>query len=101
MDDILTKTDLLKARDPEAIGNVMNALLLTGAVISLYGNSRPISGAEHHMSHYWEVLGEQRGQQFAMHGEQVAVGTVMALSVAERLAGLTPDFDKARAAAKQ
>ena len=101
VDDILTKTDLLKARDPEAIGNVMNALLLTGAVISLYGNSRPISGAEHHMSHYWEVLGEQRGQQFAMHGEQVAVGTVMALSAAERLAGLAPDFDKARAAAKQ
>ena len=100
VEDILTKTDLLKARDPEAIGNVMNALLLTGATISLYGNSRPISGAEHHMSHYWEVLGEQRGQQFAMHGEQVAVGTVMALSAAEKLSELTPDFEKARAAAK-
>ena len=100
VDDILSKTDLLKARDPEAIGNVMNALLLTGATISLYGNSRPISGAEHHMSHYWEVLGEQRGQQFAMHGEQVAVGTVMALSVAEIISSITPDFEKARAAAK-
>ena len=100
VDDILSKTDLLKARDPEAIGNVMNALLLTGATISLYGNSRPISGAEHHMSHYWEVLGEQRGQQYAMHGEQVAVGTVMALSAAEKLSELTPDFIKARAAAK-
>ena len=100
VDDILSKTDLLKARDPEAIGNVMNALLLTGATISLYGNSRPISGAEHHMSHYWEVLGEQRGQQFAMHGEQVAVGTVMALSAAEELSKMTPDFEKARAAAK-
>ena len=99
VDDILSKTDLLKARDPEAIGNVMNALLLTGATISLYGNSRPISGAEHHMSHYWEVLGEQRGQQFAMHGEQVAVGTVMALSAAEKLSSIMPDFEKARAAA--
>lgn len=100
VDDILSKTDLLKARDPEAIGNVMNALLLTGATISLYGNSRPISGAEHHMSHYWEVLGEQRGQQFAMHGEQVAVGTVMALSAAEKLSSMTPDFEKARVAAR-
>ena len=100
VDDILSKTDLLKARDPEAIGNVMNALLLTGATISLYGNSRPISGAEHHMSHYWEVLGEQRGQQFAMHGEQVAVGTVMALSAAEELSKMIPDFEKARAAAR-
>ena len=99
VDEILSKTDRLKARDPEAIGDVMNALLLTGATISLYGNSRPISGAEHHMSHYWEVLGEQRGQQFAMHGEQVAVGTVMALSAAEKLSQMTPDFEKARAAA--
>ena len=100
VDEILSKTDRLKARDPEAIGDVMNALLLTGATISLYGNSRPISGAEHHMSHYWEVLGEQRGQQFAMHGEQVAVGTVMALSAAEKLSQMTPDFEKARAAAR-
>ena len=101
VDDILKKTDKIKARDPEAIGDVMNALLLTGATISLYGNSRPISGGEHHMSHYWEVLGEQRGKQSAMHGEQVAVGTVMALSVVEELSRLQPDFEKAREAAKQ
>ena len=99
VENILKKTDALKARDPEAIGDVMNALLLTGASISLYGSSRPISGAEHHMSHYWEVLGEQRGQPYAMHGEQVAVGTVMALSVAEALGALQPDFAKARDAA--
>ena len=101
VNEILMKTDALKARDPEAIGDVMNALLLTGASISLYGSSRAISGAEHHMSHYWEVLGEQRGRPYAMHGEQVAVGTVMALSVVEALAVLTPDFAKARAAAGQ
>ena len=101
VDNILKKTDKIKARDPEAIGDVMNALLLTGATISLYGNSRPISGGEHHMSHYWEVLGEQRGKQYAMHGEQVAVGTVMALSVVEELSRLQPDFEKAREAAKQ
>ena len=100
VEDILKKAEAIKARDPEAIGDVMNALLLTGATISLYGNSRPISGAEHHMSHYWEVLGEQRGKPFAMHGEQVAVGTVMALSVVEELARLQPDFQKAREAAR-
>ena len=101
VDDILGKADAIKARDPEAIGDVMNALLLTGASISLYGSSRPISGAEHHMSHYWEVLGEQRGKQFAMHGEQVAVGTVMSLSVVEKLSHLQPNFQKAREVAKQ
>ena len=94
--DIMGKTERLKNRDPEAVGDVMNALLLTGAVISLYGNSRPISGAEHHMSHYWEVIGDQQGKPFAMHGEQVAVGTVLALMREKKLSELNVDFDHAR-----
>lgn len=99
VDGILSKTDRIQARDPQALGDIMNALLLTGATISLYGSSRPISGAEHHMSHYWEVLGEQRGRPFAMHGEQVAVGTVLALMLAKELLTADIDFDAARAAA--
>ena len=98
--DILSKTGSLKKRDPETIGDVLNALLLAGATISLYGSSRPISGAEHHFSHYLEVVGDQRGKPYAMHGEQVAVGTVIALSVAEALAGEQIDFEAARSAAR-
>lgn len=98
--DILGKTESLKTRDPETIGDVLNALLLTGATISLYGSSRPISGAEHHFSHYLEVIGDQQGKPYAMHGEQVAVGTVIALSVAEALAAEEIDFEAARAAAR-
>lgn len=98
--DILGKTESLKNRDPETIGDVLNALLLAGATISLYGSSRPISGAEHHFSHYLEVIGDQRGKPYAMHGEQVAVGTVIALSVAEALAAEEIDFEAARAAAR-
>lgn len=100
VNDILDKTESLKNRDPETIGDVLNALLLAGATISLYGSSRPISGAEHHFSHYLEVIGDQRGKPYAMHGEQVAVGTVIALSVAEALAAEEIDFEAARAAAR-
>ena len=101
VNDILSKSEKLKERDPEAIGDVMNALLLTGAAISLYGSSRPISGAEHHMSHYWEVLGEQTGKPYAMHGEQAAVGTVLALRMVELVRRQRVDFEKARDVAKQ
>lgn len=100
VDDIISKAGKLKERDPEAIGDVMSGLLLTGASISLYGSSRPISGAEHHMSHYWEVLGDQRGKPYAMHGEQVAVGTVLALMLIEELRNAEPDFARARKAAE-
>ena len=93
--------DRIRDKDPEAIGGILNALLLTGATVSLYGTSRAISGAEHHMSHYWEVLGDERGKPFAMHGEQVAVATVLALSVVEKLKDRAIDFDRARAAARR
>ena len=99
--DILPKTDAIKARDSQALGDLMNALLLTGASITLYGNSRPISGAEHHMSHLWEAIGDQRGKAFAMHGEQVAVGTVLSLRFAEILSNMQIDFDKARQTASR
>ena len=94
--DMLEKTGKLKDRDPQTIEDLLNALLFTGATISLYGSTRPISGAEHHMSHYWEALGEQRGKPFAMHGEQAAVGTVLALRMVELVRSQTVDFDRAR-----
>ena len=93
--------DRIRDKDPETIGGILNALLLTGATVSLYGTSRAISGAEHHMSHYWEVLGDERGKPFAMHGEQVAVATVLALSVVEKLEDRAIDFNRARAAARR
>ncbi len=98
---ILKQTTRIKNHAPEAIGEVMNALLFSGATVSLYGTSRAISGAEHHMSHYWETLGEQRGKPFAMHGEQVAVATVLALSAAKELAARKPDFSLAREKARK
>lgn len=100
VEKIMAMTDRVRERDPEALGEVFNALLLTGAVISLYGNSRPISGSEHHMSHYWEALGDQQGKAYAMHGEQVAVGTVLSLMMSEALYRRAVDFDAARAKAK-
>lgn len=101
VDGVLGMTDRIADHDPEAIGDIMNALLLTGSCISLYGTSRPVSGAEHHMSHYWEVLGEQQGRQYAMHGEQVSVGTYLALRICEELRSIEPDFALARKKAEE
>ena len=101
VEKVLEQTPRIKERDPEVLGKVMEGLVLSGTAISLYGSSRPASGAEHHMSHYWEVVHEQRGTTPAMHGEQVAVGTVLTLMLAEELLRLERvDFDAARAAAR-
>ena len=100
VDDVLSKASLIKLKDPEALGNIMEGLVLSGTAISLYGTSRPASGAEHHMSHFWETIMDQRHDRSSMHGEQVAVGTVLVLMLAEELRRLTPDFSAARKAAE-
>lgn len=101
VEKVISDHELIEHRDPQALGRIMNGLVLSGTAISLYGNSRPASGAEHHMSHYWEILGEQRGKPYAMHGEQVAVGTVLALMVNEELCKMEIDFQTAREHAKK
>ena len=101
VNDMLGKSEQIREKDPETFGEIMRGLVLSGAAISLYGNSRPASGAEHHMSHFWETIGDQQGKQYAMHGEQVAVGTVLMLMAAEELLKLDVDFDAAVDKAKQ
>lgn len=98
--EILGKSEQVRDKNPETFGEVMRGLVLSGVAISLYGNSRPASGAEHHMSHFWETLGDLKGKQFAMHGEQVAVGTVLMLMLAKELSEFDVDFNAARAKAK-
>lgn len=67
----------LKKDEVYAHESLMYALLLSGLAMQMIGNSRPASGAEHHMSHLWEmhVINEPLE---ALHGEKVGVGLVLA-----------------------
>ncbi len=90
----------IRERDPKVLGRIMEGLVLTGVAMSLYGNSRPASGCEHHMSHYWEMIFEQQERRPRPHGTQVGVGTILVLKLTEALRRTTVDFDAARAAAR-
>ena len=98
--NVLANADKAKERDPETLGKIMEGLVLAGVAMSLYGNSRPASGCEHHMSHYWEMMFEQAGKRPVPHGTQVGVGTVLILKLVEQLLQTDVDFNAARAAAK-
>jgi len=67
----------LKTRDEDAIKNVMEALTLAGMTMGMYQNTRPASGAEHHIVHYWDVDCIKRGVEHPLHGNSVGVGTVI------------------------
>ena len=97
--NVLAGASKAKERDPETLGNIMEGLVLAGVAMSLYGNSRPASGCEHHMSHYWEMIFEQESKKPVPHGTQVGVGTVLVLKLVEKLRQSNVDFDAARTAA--
>lgn len=77
----------LDPNDKEYTESVMKALVISGEVIQLFGNSRPASGSEHHLSHLWEMncINEQTE---ALHGEKVGVATLLVL---EKYKSLTDD----------
>ena len=98
---VLSSAEGARDRNPETLGAIMEGLVLTGVAMSLYGNSRPASGCEHHMSHYWEMMFEQAGKRPAPHGIQVGVGTVLILKLVEALRTYEVDFAAARVFAQQ
>jgi len=87
------------AKSDKAIRELMNALVLSGIAMSFAGNSRPASGSEHHLSHYWEMTYLFEGKKAVLHGTKVGIGTIAVIRAYELLMSRTIDFDKARAAA--
>lgn len=72
-------------REKEAIAAIMEGLVLSGIAMSYIGNSRPASGSEHHMSHYWEMMFLLAQEPDPLHGTKVGIGTVMAIRLYEML----------------
>lgn len=68
----------LQNADTEAYERLMYGLLLSGLAMQMVGNSRPASGAEHHLSHLWEMEAVNAHLD-ALHGEKVSVGLMLLL----------------------
>lgn len=76
---------LAEKRDLKSIEELMEGLVLSGIAMSYIGNSRPASGSEHHLGHFWEMFFLQHGEHGAYHGTKVGVGTVLCLKMYEWL----------------
>jgi len=64
---------LRRGCEAEAIGEHALTILKSSIAMLLFGSSRPNSGSEHLISHYLDTYYKTR----AMHGEQVAIGTIL------------------------
>ena len=73
--------------EESAFEHLMYGLLLSGLAMQMMGNSRPASGAEHHISHMIEMAPDaMNAPSDALHGEKVGVGTLLALREYRRIA---------------
>lgn len=73
------------ARDEAAIGRLFEGLVEVGVAMSFAGNSRPASGSEHHLAHFYEIVGLQRDFPYLGHGVDVAYGTYLTCALRDRV----------------
>ena len=82
----------LLVRDGESVRVLMEALIVVGIMMRFAGSSRPASGSEHHLSHFFEIVGIVKGEPYFPHGIDVAYSTVITARIREALARSTfPD----------
>jgi len=83
---------LLQKRDLQAVQTLMEALIGIGIAMAYVGNSRPGSGSEHHLSHFFEITGIVHDEPYLVHGTDVAYSAVYTQRLRERLLRLsTPE----------
>lgn len=87
-DRLMSMADLVTVPNEEAAGAVFESLLMTGIAMSFTLTSRPGSGTEHIMAHYWECMELLEGKMPNYHGEDVGVATLLILDFYNKLAAM-------------
>ena len=75
----------LLRRDEESIKILTEALMVVGIMMSFAGTSRPASGSEHHLSHFFEIVGIVNSDDYFSHGVDVAYSTVVTAKLREEV----------------
>lgn len=83
--ETVSLAEKLMQRDPVAVSALMNALVTVGILMAYVGNSRPASGSEHHMSHYFEIVGILNKEEYFPHGIDVCYSAVETCRIRQKL----------------
>lgn len=75
----------LLERDEKSVKALMEALIVVGIMMSFAGSSRPASGSEHHLSHFFEIVGIINSEPYFPHGIDVAYSTVITAQIREKI----------------
>ena len=75
----------VRAGQKEAIGRLIEGLLLGGFAMQASQSSRPASGAEHQFSHLWDMQHHTHHGSAPSHGLKVGIGTLAVTALYECL----------------
>lgn len=73
------------SREDEAIKILAEALVIVGIMMSFATSSRPASGSEHHLSHFFEIVGIVNDEKYLAHGIDVAYSTIVTAEIREKI----------------
>ncbi len=96
IEETLKISDGILKREDASIRTLMEALVVVGIAMSFVGNSRPASGSEHHLSHFFEIVGLLNNEPYFNHGIDVVYSTVITQRLREEILKLD-GFEQATA----
>ncbi|MBE6609109.1 MAG: sn-glycerol-1-phosphate dehydrogenase [Ruminococcaceae bacterium] len=85
VDNVMTLADKVTSKSPEAAKAIMDTLILTGCAMQLAKCTRPASGSEHVVSHFWEIHKLEKGIWPDYHGKKVGMATLLVTKIYKAL----------------
>jgi glycerol-1-phosphate dehydrogenase [NAD(P)+] len=77
LDQIIGMSGEIQTRSEKGLECLVDALVVSGLGMAMWGSSRPSSGSEHLWSHWLDHYAEEHKTAFGRHGEQVGVATLL------------------------
>lgn len=71
----------IAANEDEGLEILMHALINSGLVMLVLDFSRPASGSEHHLSHYWEMELLKHDEKQLLHGAKVGIASTIIIDL--------------------
>jgi glycerol-1-phosphate dehydrogenase [NAD(P)+] len=90
VESCVSEVELIRAHDGAGMKTLIGALIDSGDCMREWGGSRPASGSEHLFSHFWEARTHESGREAPLHGENVALASMVMAGLLERLAEMGP-----------
>ncbi|MGE5601636.1 MAG: sn-glycerol-1-phosphate dehydrogenase [Nitrososphaerales archaeon] len=89
--DCVAELNPLVEAECYAIEALFSGLIESGFCMLDFGETRPASGYEHHVSHFWETKLLREGRHSVFHGAKVGVAVLASAAVYESLRALSAE----------